>query len=181
MPPRLPPITAAKRSMPSRSASRACASTQSSTVTIGKSEPQGWPVAGLVDIGPLEPKQLPRLFTPTTKKRSVSTGFPGPTMLSHQPSLSGTPACVPATWCEALSAWQTRIAFERSALSSPYVSYISSNAGSVAPEDRVSGSTKLARRASTIPTEPDFSVMENEKPDQLCANRVGMLQKTTSP
>ena len=32
--------------MPSRSASRACASTQSSTVTSGKSAPQGLPVAG---------------------------------------------------------------------------------------------------------------------------------------
>ena len=37
MPPRLPPITAAQAPMPSRSASRACASTQSSTVTSGKS------------------------------------------------------------------------------------------------------------------------------------------------
>jgi hypothetical protein len=39
MPPSEPPITAAKRSMPRRSASRACASTQSSTVTTGKREP----------------------------------------------------------------------------------------------------------------------------------------------
>ena len=28
--------------------------------------------------GPVEPKQLPRLLTPTTKKRSVSSGLPGP-------------------------------------------------------------------------------------------------------
>jgi hypothetical protein len=55
-----PPMTAAKRSMPSRSARRACASTQSSTVTTGKSAPQGLPVAGLADAGPVEPKQLPR-------------------------------------------------------------------------------------------------------------------------
>jgi len=59
---------------------------------MGKSEPHGFPVAGLIDIGPVEPKQLPRLLTPTTKKRSVSTGLPGPIMLSHQPSLSGFPA-----------------------------------------------------------------------------------------
>ena len=89
MPPRLPPMIAAKRSTPRWSASLACASTQSSTVTMGKSEPQGTPVAGLIDAGPVEPKQLPRLLTPTTKKRVVSTGLPGPTMLSHQPSLSG--------------------------------------------------------------------------------------------
>ncbi len=39
MPPRLPPITAAKRSMPNASATRACALTQSSTVTTGKRAP----------------------------------------------------------------------------------------------------------------------------------------------
>ena len=46
MPPRLPPITAAHCRMPSTSASRACASTQSSTVTSGKSAPHALPVAG---------------------------------------------------------------------------------------------------------------------------------------
>ena len=49
-------------------------------------------VAGLIVSGPDEPKQLPRLLTPTTKKRSVSSGLPGPTMLSHQPTLSGSSA-----------------------------------------------------------------------------------------
>ena len=52
MPPRLPPITAAQRSMPRRSTSRACESTQSSTVTSGKSAPYGAPVAGSIDSGP---------------------------------------------------------------------------------------------------------------------------------
>ena len=119
MPPRLPPITAANCAMPSRSASRACASTQSSTVTSGKSLPQVRPVSGLVDSGPVEPKQLPRLLTPTTKKRRVSTGLPGPIMLSHQPTLSGSFAYVPATWCDAFSAWQISTAFDASALSLP--------------------------------------------------------------
>ena len=36
-------------------------------------------------IGPVEPKHEPRLFTPITKNRLVSSGLPGPTMLSHQP------------------------------------------------------------------------------------------------
>ena len=58
--------------------------------------PEQWafsaPVAGLIVSGPDEPKQLPRLLTPTTKKRSVSSGLPGPTMLSHQPTLSGSSA-----------------------------------------------------------------------------------------
>jgi hypothetical protein len=44
------------------------------------------PVAGFACIGPVEPKHEPRLLTPMTKKRSVSTGLPGPIMLSHQPS-----------------------------------------------------------------------------------------------
>ncbi len=46
MPPRLPPITAAHCAMPSLSARRACASTQSSTVTSGNSRPTALPVAG---------------------------------------------------------------------------------------------------------------------------------------
>jgi hypothetical protein len=54
-----PPIAAAKRSMPRRSASRACAATQSSTVTTGKSAPHGRPLVGFVEVGPVEPKQLP--------------------------------------------------------------------------------------------------------------------------
>jgi hypothetical protein len=87
-----PPITAAKRSMPRRSASRACALTQSSTVTTGKAAPYGRPVAGSIDIGPVDPKHEPRLLTPITKKRRVSTGLPGPTMLSHQPACSGRSA-----------------------------------------------------------------------------------------
>lgn len=56
---------------------------------------------------------------PMTKKRLVSTGLPGPTMLSHQPRLRGWPAYSPATWCEALSAWHTSTALLRLALSWP--------------------------------------------------------------
>src|SRR5439155_17017552 len=155
--------------MPRWSARRAWASTQSSTVTMGKSEPHGFPVAGLIDAGPVEPKQPPRLLTPTAKKRAVSTGLPGPTILSHHPSLAGWPAYSPATWCDALSAWQTRIALERSALSVPYVSYINSNAGSVAPDESRSGSPKDARCGCTMPTEPGAAVTgcPIKKPDQL--------------
>ena len=67
IPPSEPPITAAQRWMPSTSASRAWTLTQSSTVTTGKLAPYGRPVAGLTDIGPVEPKHEPRLLTPTTK------------------------------------------------------------------------------------------------------------------
>ena len=50
MPPRLPPITAASVWMPMASSRRACASTQSSTVTTGKSAPQGC-AGGGVGVG----------------------------------------------------------------------------------------------------------------------------------
>ncbi|MCY1310314.1 hypothetical protein D9M70_604920 [compost metagenome] len=77
------------------------------------------PVSGFTCMGPVEPKQDPRLLTPMTKKRSVSTGLPGPIMLSHQPSDFSWPSYTPATWCEALSAWQISTALLRSALSVP--------------------------------------------------------------
>jgi hypothetical protein len=77
------------------------------------------PVSGLTCIGPVEPKQEPRLLTPMTKKRSVSTGLPGPIMVSHHPSERSFPGYTPATWWEALSAWQTSTALLRSALSVP--------------------------------------------------------------
>jgi len=77
------------------------------------------PVCGWIVVGPVDPKQLPRLLTPTTKKRLVSSGLPGPTMLSHQPTLSGSSGAMPATWCDAFSAWQTSTALLRRGLSSP--------------------------------------------------------------
>ncbi len=92
MPPRLPPTTAAHWWMPRASARRVWLFTQSFTVIIGKSGPQGWPVSGLVEVGPLEPWQPPRLFGQTTKKRLVSMGLPGPMQFSHQPGrLSSAP------------------------------------------------------------------------------------------
>ena len=119
IPPKLPPITAASWSMPNASSNKACALTQSSTVTTGKSAPYTLPVSGWMCIGPVDPKQDPRLFTPITKKWLVSTGLPGPIMLSHQPSLLSWPAYTPATWWDALSAWQINTAFDLFALSVP--------------------------------------------------------------
>ena len=40
---------------------------------------------GLVLIGPVEPKQLPREFMQITKNLLVSIGLDGPTMSSHHP------------------------------------------------------------------------------------------------
>ena len=106
IPPRLPPITAASGDAQAVDQAR-LASTQSSTVTTGKSAP-GRPVAGLACIGPVEPKHEPRLLTPMTKKRFVSSGLAGADeVVPPALALRGSPAYVPATWCDAFSAWQT--------------------------------------------------------------------------
>ena len=86
MPPIEPPITQNRLSMPRWSSSMAWARTMSAMVTTGKSTPQGAPVAGLVEAGPVEPMQLPITLGQITKKRSVSIGLPGPTIVSHQPA-----------------------------------------------------------------------------------------------
>ena len=45
------------------------------------------PVAGLMEAGPVVPRQPPRTFEQITKYLSVSKALPGPIMLSHQPGL----------------------------------------------------------------------------------------------
>ena len=69
--------------------SRPCARTMSAMVTMGKSSPNGAPVSGLIDAGPVVPMQPPSTFDEMTKKRSVSNGRPGPTMVCHQPGSAG--------------------------------------------------------------------------------------------
>ena len=66
----------------------------------GKLRPNGSPVAGSIDDGPVVPRQPPSRFGQMTKKRSVSTGSPGPTSVSHQSVACASP----------VSAWQTKIA-----------------------------------------------------------------------
>ena len=90
----------------------------SGMVMIGKSSPHGLPVAGLVEAGPVDPMQPPITFEQMMKYWLVSSGSPGPTIVSHQP---GFPVigCVLKTCWSPVSAWQIRIALERSALSSP--------------------------------------------------------------
>ena len=65
----------------------ACARTMSGMVMIGKSSPHTLPVAGLVEAGPVDPMQPPITFEQMMKYLSVSSGRPGPTMISHQPGL----------------------------------------------------------------------------------------------
>ncbi len=55
----------------------------------GNSVPQTSPF-GRTLRGPVLPMQPPSTLTPMTKKRSVSSGLPGPTRTSHQPSLPVT-------------------------------------------------------------------------------------------
>ncbi len=51
----------------------------------GNFAPYGFPVAGLVDAGPVEPLHPPMTFEQITKYRSVSSALPGPMTASHQP------------------------------------------------------------------------------------------------
>ncbi len=70
--------------------------------------------------GPVEPWQPPRLFTPITKKRSVSIALPGPDhVVPPADLLRAVRVLSPATWWLPESAWQTSTALERSAFSVP--------------------------------------------------------------
>ena len=57
----------------------------SSTVSTGKVSRYGWPVAGSIEIGEVEPNGLPSELMQMTNRRLVSIGRPGPIMSSHQP------------------------------------------------------------------------------------------------
>ena len=71
-------------------------------VTAGKSVPQSKPgLSSRSDRGPVEPMQPPSTLAQMTKKRSVSTGRPGPTTRSHQPSL-------PVSGCGSATYWSQR-------------------------------------------------------------------------
>src|SRR5438445_2357380 len=67
MPPRDPPLTASRRSIPNRSRARFSARTMSATVITGKSRPYGLPVAGLIELGPVEPRHDPIRLVQTTQ------------------------------------------------------------------------------------------------------------------
>ena len=68
--------------------------------------------------GPVLPMQPPSTLAHTTKKRSVSTGRPGPTSMSHQPGLPVT-GWRSATYWSPVSAWQTSTPFDRAAFNRP--------------------------------------------------------------
>ena len=65
-------------------------------VTTGKLSPNGLPVCGLIDIGPVEPLQPPITLEQITKNLFVSNALPGPMQSSHQPGASSSGALKPA-------------------------------------------------------------------------------------
>src|SRR5437763_2845316 len=109
----------------------------SATVTGGNDEPYGFPVAGLIEAGPVVPRQPPMMFDEMTKYFVVSNALPGPIMPSHQPrpprgrmpfSSAPTPSTAlgasgstlqPAAWASPDRACSTRTALPRSGASSP--------------------------------------------------------------
>ena len=117
MPPSDGPTTAANCVTPSETMTSQPARAMSSTAISGKSRRQASPVRGLMDAGPLEPKQLPSELTQTTKWRSVSMARPGPIICSHQPGsrLAG----LEAACAVGESPVNSRMALLASALSSP--------------------------------------------------------------
>ena len=65
----------------------AWARTMSAMVITGKVSAQLFPVAGLVEEGPVEPMQPPITLVEMMKYRSGSSGRPGPMTRLHQPGL----------------------------------------------------------------------------------------------
>src|SRR5947209_1082150 len=146
----------------------------SATVRTGNSGPYGRPVAGLIEPGPVEPRQLPIRLAHTTKCWSVSNALPGPIMPSHQPrpprgwmprssapmpsTALGASDCSaqPAAWASPLSAWQTRMTLSRAGVRLPYVSYARRNSVRLRPESSGSGSVKSTNWVPTTPTEPGW-------------------------
>ena len=110
MPPIDPPETASSRGMPRESISIFCSRTMSPMVITGNDIAYGQPVAGLIDAGPVVPRQPPSTLAQITKYRSVSNALPGPIMLSHQPGLPSW--LMPAACASPEKACSTRIALD---------------------------------------------------------------------
>ncbi len=119
IPPIEPPVTAKSLSIPRWSIRRIWARTMSWTVIIGKERPYSFPVAGLIEDGPVLPWHPPTTFEQMTKYFSVSNALPGPMVLSHQPGCLSSSAYFPAACESPESAWRIRMAFDLSRLSRP--------------------------------------------------------------
>src|SRR3989338_6284809 len=84
-PPMDPPAAQNNFEMPKCSNSFFWVTTISAIVTTGKLSPNGFPVLGLMEAGPVLPLQLPITFEEITKYLLVSKALSGPIMPSHQP------------------------------------------------------------------------------------------------
>ena len=87
-------------------------------VITGKRMAYGQPVAGLIETGPVVPRQPPSTFEQMTKYLLVSNALPGPIMLSHQPGLPVS-GLMPAACASPEKACRIRIALVFCAFSSP--------------------------------------------------------------
>jgi len=121
MPPIEPPATASRRSMPRCLTSMCCKRTMSAMVMPGNDSAYGLPVAGLMEDGPVVPRQPPSTFEQIMKYLLVSKALPGPIMLSHQPGLPSS-GQMPAACASPVKACTIRMALSRAAFRVPYVS-----------------------------------------------------------
>src|ERR1035438_2948594 len=94
-------------------------------VITGNDMAYGQPVAGLMEAGPVLPRQPPRTFEQMTKYLLVSKALPGPIMLSHQPGLPVS-GLTPAACASPEKACRIRMALLLGAFNAPYVSYATS-------------------------------------------------------
>ena len=90
----------------------------SAMVTTGKRRFHGWLLAGSRADGPVVPMQWPSTLMQMMKKRAGSSTLPGPTRLSHQPSLPVTGWLSATNWSQ-VSGWQISTAFDLSAFRVP--------------------------------------------------------------
>ena len=93
----------------------------SSSDKIGKEVLYLSPVNGLIEFGPVDPKQLPRELTQIIKNLSVSRGNPDPIISSHQPLVESSDD--DDAWAEGDKPVNIRIAFSPLFFNSPHVSY----------------------------------------------------------
>ena len=87
-------------------------------VITGNDMAYGQPVAGLMEAGPVVPRQPPSTLEQMTKYLLVSNALPGPIMLSHQPGLPVS-GLMPAACASPENACRTRMALVFAAFSSP--------------------------------------------------------------
>ena len=119
MPPSEPPTAASSRSMPSSRQQRPVDRRPGpgpGSAGSGARRAARWPGRSKKDRSC--PCSRRARWRRSRSSRSVSSGLPGPMMLSHQPGRFGSsPSWSPAAWASPERAWQMKTALERSSLS----------------------------------------------------------------